>query len=553
MWLHMIGKLVPKLTELRLRGCGISHAHNLLRSSSPSNYSSSLVTLDLSSNNLSSSLFQWRFNFSSSLQHLYLQNYSLLSHNLYFLSSYFHFPSLIFLDLSYNNLTSVMTLNFGSNLQSLYLRNCSLTSNNLIFTSFNPNLSSLLFLDLSDNQLTSSTIFYWISNFTFNLHELDLSCNLLNGFILDGIGNIMKSLEDLDLFYSHLQDEVPTSLGSICTLKSLTLGYNNISGDLQRFISNTSWCDTHSLQTLDLARNQLTGMLPNLSGFSFLQNLYLYDNQLEGTIPESIGLMSQLKSLLLGGNNLGGLITESHFKNLSNLLVISLSHNPLSLEISTSWIPPFQLLSMQMASCMIGLNFPIWLRNQHQLFSLDISDGGLSGSVPEWFLPRSKNIYYMNISFNNFSSEISNLPLKFNYQPIIIVNSNNFKGAIPSFLGQASELHLSENKFSNLNALVCGQIEDGGIVILDLSNNLLNGCLPNCWSQQNTLEFVDFNNNLSGEIPSSLGLLMNMEALILRNNCLTGELPFSLVYCSKLLLLDVSENKLFGSIPSWIG
>ncbi|KAI9098520.1 hypothetical protein K1719_025145 [Acacia pycnantha] len=101
-WLHMMtGNLVPKLRELRLSGCGISYADNFPLYASPLNYSSSLVILDLSYNNLNrSSLFQWPFNFSSSLQELYLMNCSLLTDNLYLLFSNSHLPSLTVLDLS---------------------------------------------------------------------------------------------------------------------------------------------------------------------------------------------------------------------------------------------------------------------------------------------------------------------------------------------------------------------------------------------------------------------------------------------------------------------
>ncbi|KAI9098369.1 hypothetical protein K1719_024994 [Acacia pycnantha] len=256
----------------------------------------------------------------------------------------------------------------------------------------------------------------------------------------------MNSLQVLNIESNNLQGEVPKSLGNICTLKSLSLGYNNLSGDLPSFISNASWCSRHRLQSLYLGGNRLTGILPNLLVFPFLQDLDLSGNQLKGKIPESIGLMSQLKYLYLDGNNLGGVITESHFKNLSNLVALLLSGYSLTLKINPSWIPPFQLQYLTMPSCMIGPNFPNWLRYQHQLSYLDISDGKLSGSVPNWF-----------------------------------------------------------------------------------------------WSL------------LEGEIPSSIGHLVNMQALVLKNNSLTGELPSSLVNCSKLLLLDVSENKLSGSIPSWIG
>ncbi|XP_028771711.1 probable LRR receptor-like serine/threonine-protein kinase At1g34110 [Neltuma alba] len=303
-WLHMIGKLVPTLTELRLSGCGISYAHGLSLFASPSNYSSSLVTLDLSDNNLNSSSFQWPFNFSSSLQQLYLRNCSLSSHNLYYLSSHFHFPSLLVLDLSYNKLMSLMMLNFGSNLQELYLANCSLSSNNLIFTSFNPNLTSLVLLDLSLNHLKSSAIFYWISNFTFNLHELELSDNSLSGFIPDGFGNTMKSLEVLDLWYNNLQGEDYKYMRPELFLKSIDLSSNALSGEIPRELVSLL-----GLVSLNLSRNQLSGEIPiNIGNLESLEFLDMSNNKLSGPIPSSLANIDRLSVLDLSNNHLYGKI-----------------------------------------------------------------------------------------------------------------------------------------------------------------------------------------------------------------------------------------------------
>jgi len=48
--------------------------------------------------------------------------------------------------------------------------------------------------------------------------------------------------------------------------------------------------------------------------------------------------------------------------------------------------------------------------------------------------------------------------------------------------------------------------------------------------------------------------IVNIEALVLRNNNLSGQLPSSLKNCSNnLALLDLGENKFHGSLPSWIG
>ncbi|RYR06542.1 hypothetical protein Ahy_B05g073867 [Arachis hypogaea] len=84
-----------------------------------------------------------------------------------------YFPSLVILDLSYNNLTSSIfqaNFNFGSNLEELDLSNSSLMDTTFLvsFTSIVNSSSSLVDLRLSANLFTSSNIFHWIFNFTTN-------------------------------------------------------------------------------------------------------------------------------------------------------------------------------------------------------------------------------------------------------------------------------------------------------------------------------------------------------------------------------------------------
>jgi Leucine-rich repeat (LRR) protein len=60
-------------------------------------------------------------------------------------------------------------------------------------------------------------------------------------------------------------------------------------------------------------------------------------------------------------------------------------------------------------------------------------------------------------------------------------------------------------------------------------------------------------NQLTGDIPPSLGNLSSLIHLVLNNNKLSGEIPSSLGDLSSLKWLYLSYNKLNGSIPSTIG
>jgi len=279
--------------------------------------------------------------------------------------------------------------------------------------------------------------------------------------------------------------------------------------------------------------------------------LNLSYNQITGKIPESIRQLSELENLSLEGNSLEGDVTESHLSNFSKLYFLSLSHNSLSLKFLSSWVPPFQLTYLRLASCKLGPNFPSWLQTQDSLIHLDISHNGLNDFVPEWFWNKLQIMYELNMSHNNLIGSIPDMKLKLPFKPSIILNSNKFEGKVPVFLLQASEVLLSANKFSDF---LCGNVTAVNLATLDLSYNQIKGQLPDCWKFVNRLLFLDLSSNqLSGKIPISMGTLVKLEALVLANNSLMGELPSSLKNCKNLIMVDVSENMFSGPIPSWIG
>ncbi|BAU02131.1 hypothetical protein VIGAN_11156700 [Vigna angularis var. angularis] len=552
-WLHMIH--YPKLRELRLVNCSLSDTHIQSLFYSRSNFSNSLTILDLSFNMLTSSTFQLLSNFSLNLQQLYLSD-----NNIVF-SSPVHstFPSLVILDLSNNNMKSSVfqgIFNISSKLQNLYLQSCSLGDDSFLMSAIpiTNSSSSIASLDLSSNLLKSSSIFYWLFNSTTNLRKLELNDNMLKGPIPDGFGKVMNSLEVLDLSDNELQGEIPTFFGNMCTLQSLDLSGNKLQGEIPSFFGNMC-----TLQSLYLSNNKLSGEISHFFRNSswcnrhVFQNLYLSYNNITGTLPMSIALLSELEGLLLDGNCLEGDVTESHLSNFSKLRHLHLSDNSLSLKIVPNWVPPFQIISLRLRSCKLGPRFPSWLHTQRSIEFLDISNNRLNCSVPKLFWNNLQDVGYLNMSQNNFTGAIPNMSMKLSSTPFIILNLNHFEGEIPSFLLQASELKLSDNKFSDLFSFRCDQ-SSSELTFLDLSNNQLKGQLSDCWKSIDRLVWLDLSNNkLSGKIPMSMGNLVKLEGLVLRNNNLTGELPSTLKNCNNLIALDVGENMLLGPIPSWIG
>lgn len=66
---------------------------------------------------------------------------------------------------------------------------------------------------------------------------------------------------------------------------------------------------------MNLAQNALTGIIPDLSALTDLNNLLLYDNKLTGSLPDHLFNFTNLEILFLSSNQLSSTIPT----NISNL------------------------------------------------------------------------------------------------------------------------------------------------------------------------------------------------------------------------------------------
>ena len=89
------------------------------------------------------------------------------------------------------------------------------------------------------------------------------------------------------------------------------------------------------------------------------------------------------------------------------------------------------------------------------------------------------------------------------------------------------------------------------------TDEICGSCSVNLWGEcygiEETTSLNLGSSGLTGEIPSEIGNLTNLESLILSSNQLTGEIPSEIGNLTNLTSLSLGYNQLTGEIPSEIG
>jgi Leucine-rich repeat (LRR) protein len=157
----------------------------------------------------------------------------------------------------------------------------------------------------------------------------------------------------------------------------LNLYNNQLSGTLPASLGNLN-----RLEKLSLAFNQIGGPVPaSLGNLSHLQSLTLYSNQLSGAIPESLGNLAQLQKLSLGYNQFSGTLPD-FFNNFKELWYLYLQNNQLIGTMPESLGTLDELRSFSLYRNQINGTIPDFLGNLTQLQHLRLYNNQLSGPIP---------------------------------------------------------------------------------------------------------------------------------------------------------------------------
>ncbi|KAL1533062.1 receptor-like protein EIX1 [Salvia divinorum] len=457
---------------------------------------------------------------------------------------------LTLLDLSWNNFDSPLPrwIHSLTNLQRLNLSHCGFYDQ---LPTGLQNMTKLEYLNLSSNHF-SSKFPPWITRLS-HLKVLAVADNIIQGELPATMDNL-TSLVSLDLSQNGIGGMLPKSLSNLCNLQEMYLYVNRFSGGLPDF----SGCISHNLRFLYLGWNNLSGPLrSNLKQAAKLRELDLTYNKLTGPLPSSLEELQELESLIISDNSFQGIVSESYFRNLSGLKIFRANGNRFTFKPSRDWIPPFQLQGLTLRSWRLGPEFPPWIKHLKHLQYLSLANTGIEDAIPSWFWTLTSQLKYLNLSSNMIKGQIpSLLDLGVSRNVAVDMKHNLITGPLPRVSSNVTILDLSFNRISgSMHHFLCENTEKNmRLEILDLANNFLSGEIPDCWRNWSSLSVLRLQaNNLTGKIPSSIGLLTRLQSLHLRrNNDLFGELPISLQNCTGLMLLDLGLNHLSGRIPGWI-
>ncbi|KAK9025534.1 hypothetical protein V6N11_038398 [Hibiscus sabdariffa] len=399
-----------------------------------------------------------------------------------------------------------------------------------------------------------------------NMGHLDVSYNYIEGHLPKDLGLILPYLHCLNLSYNSIEGELPSSIGAMRNLLVLDLSFNDLSGEVPKELAKnctkllglvlnnnnfhgeffSTQFNLSNIRLLRLGNNGFTGSL--MTKKEFYSRMKIFDvsnNNMTGTIPKELAA----EIILLQNNFFEGQIPCEGFFGAG---VIDISHNFLSGPIPSCLSPEnlSHVLVLNLRGNRLSGNIPARIGLLPSLRILLLGNNRFDGSIPRQ-LCRLRNISIMDLSNNSFSGSIpsclSNISFgNDSHDSFEDLTVSYLLGSLTAHFGSANPLQELYDSTSLWDVVVLG--DEYVYKINFFTKNTLLSYKGNILNYMSGLDLSC--NNLTGDIPQSLGKLTSLHALNLSHNHLTGFIPVSLSSLSQVESLDFSYNNLSGTIPS---
>lgn len=463
-------------------------------------------------------------------------------------------------------------LNSLTNLQTLCLQQ--VTGNNagisgplLSFT----NLERLITLHLDGNALTGTLP----SNFLMNSLRLQaginlgLSDNRLQGTIPDGWSRF-------DLLAVDLAGNQISGISSSLCSKS---GWMN--GAVQKFQCDAILCPPGTYNTIGYQADDASSCLscPSSSNYGATScgnqgttdvsselnilndffsstggNLWTnkdgwdistdYCNNFHGVECDDVG---RVTSLDLSNNNLKGTVPQSIFQ-LQFLRKLVLSGNPVQLTFE-GIASAEKLIELHLDST--NLDSLSGISNSINLQVLDVADNNIGGTVPDEIY-RISTLKKINLGHNSFSGQLKDIISGLKSLESLVLYHNQFTGRIPAEIGDLINLevlNLAENNFDGTIPAELNELTNLKFLSLQREGGIYGDSDIGINQGQSSLQGV----GLTGPLPP-FDKLTSITQLFLGVNGLTGSIPYNFLggvqNKASQIQVDLTSNTLTGTLPA---
>lgn len=342
--------------------------------------------------------------------------------------------------------------------------------------------SDLRDLDLSLTASSNNVYFtdsFWVRH--PNLTTFIVRNSPTSGFLGPSIGTL-KRLTYVDISFTYFQGTIPPSIVH-CPLEKLIITDSTIEHPIPANIG-----DLNATLTVLVIKNLLgdpQDIPESIGALTNLRSLHLGSNRLTGTFPSGLALAKQLAIVKIDNNAMRGDLPEIGAKTWIELD----AHN----NFFTGTLPP--LLASRAAN-------------------LDLSFNNMSGTIPSDILKGNAVLNELRLSHNRFQGSLPEIHKRID---IIDLGYNQFEGEIPASYCQLADV--------------------------TLSNNQLFGSLDHLFSSDCTITSLLIGNNRFSGTFSSAEKLATLTSLSIENNDFSGALP---VLPYGILRLDMSGNHFSG-------
>ncbi|XLT92278.1 hypothetical protein S245_014158 [Arachis hypogaea] len=321
------------------------------------------------------------------------------------------------------------------------------------------------------------------------------------------------------------------------------------------------------------------GTLPSSIGnLTNLASLVLVDSGFHGEIPRSLFGLENLVTLNLASNFFEGRLALDMFLKLKMLKNLELSYNKLSLfsqnrDVNVTILPPIQWLGL--SRCNLNGEIPTWIMNLTTLHTLLLSQNDFQGEIP-YFVFKLENLTDLDLSGNIPQTYVKGNALQF-----IDFGSNKLHGPLPRALVNCRMLELldlSHNHFNDSFPFWLGSLPK--LKVASFRDNQFHGAIM-CPLKYTfpQLQIIDLSQNgfskkLTSEIitcfksmiTSNKRQLDSKDVIYSEKTFLNiDSLPFSMSnkgvvmeylgsqYLHHMVAIDLSCNKISGEIPDIMG